>query len=171
MKFIADGMLGKLTRWLRMLGHDVKYSNELDDAQLIMVAKKERRILLTRDLELYQQVTAKGIDTFYLEGRTEEEKLAELAKRFEIILDIDMTTSRCPKCNAQIESISKEKVTDKVEKNTIAYYNKFWKCPKCGQIYWQGAHWTRIKKTLEKATEELKKLRNKKQSNYIQAGG
>lgn len=116
MKFIADGMLGKLTRWLRMLGHNVKYSNKLDDAQLIAIAKKERRILLTRDLELYQQATAKGVDTFYLNGVTEEERLAELAKRFNIKLDIDMTTSRCPKCNAKVKPVPKDKVKDKVEK-------------------------------------------------------
>ena len=150
-------MLGKLTRWLRMLGHDVKYSNKLDDAQLITVAKKDKRILLTRDLELYQQATAKGVEAFYLEGKTETEKLAELAKRFKIELDIDMTTSRCPKCNTIVKTIPKEKVEDKVEKSTFTYYNKFWECPKCRQIYWQGAHWTRIKKTLIKAIEILKK--------------
>ncbi|MGB9713418.1 MAG: Mut7-C RNAse domain-containing protein [Candidatus Bathyarchaeales archaeon] len=157
MKFIADGMLGKLTRWLRMLGHNVKYSNKLDDAQLIAIAKKERRILLTRDLELYQQATAKGVDTFYLNGVTEEERLAELAKRFNIKLDIDMTTSRCPKCNAKVKPVSKDKVRDKVEKSTFNYYNDFWECPKCGQVYWQGAHWIRIRKTLELAKENLKR--------------
>ena len=157
MKFIADGMLGKLTRWLRMLGHNVKYSNKLDDAQLITIAKKERRILLTRDLELYQQATAKGVDAFYLNGVTEEERLAELAKRFNIKLDIDMTTSRCPKCNARVKPVPKDNVRDKVEKSTFTYYSDFWECSKCGQIYWQGAHWTRIKKTLEAAKENLKK--------------
>ena len=150
-------MLGKLTRWLRMLGHDVKYSNKLDDAQLITIAKKDKRILLTRDLELYQQATVKGADTFYLKGKTETEKLVELAKRFKIKLDIDMTTSRCPKCNAQVKTIPKEKVADRVEKGTFAYCNEFWECPKCGQIYWQGAHWTRIRETLEKAKEILEK--------------
>lgn len=150
-------MLGKLTRWLRMLGHDAKYSNKLDDAQLIMIAKENKRILLTRDLELYQQATAKGVDAFYLEGETETEKLAELAKRFKIELDVDMTTSRCPKCNTKVKTIPKEKVEDKVEKSTFAYYNKFWECPKCRQIYWQGAHWTRIKKTLVKAIGILEK--------------
>jgi hypothetical protein len=162
LKFIADGMLGKLTRWLRILGNDVKYSNKLDDTQLVVIAKKERRILLTHDLELYQQATAKGVDTFYLKGQTEEEKLAELAKRFDLSLDIDMATSRCPKCNTRVKLISKEKVEDKVEKSTFSYYNEFWECPKCGQIYWQGAHWTRIRKTLEKAKEYLGKFRNKK---------
>jgi uncharacterized protein with PIN domain len=154
-------MLGKLTRWLRMLGYNVKYSNKLDDAQLIMITKKERRILLTRDLELYQQATAKGVDAFYLEGKTEEEKLAELAKRFKIKLDIDMTRSRCPKCNAQVKLIPKERVADKVEKSTFAYYSEFWECPKCGQIYWQGSHWARIRKTLEKAEEILEKDRKR----------
>lgn len=135
----------------------MKYSNELDDAQLITITRKERRILLTRDLELYQQATAKGVDAFYLEGKTETAKLAELAKRFNIKLDIDMTTSRCPKCNVRVETIPKEKVVDKVEKSTFAYYNEFWECPKCGQIYWQGAHWKRIRKTLEAAKEITEK--------------
>ena len=157
MKFIADGMLGKLTRWLRMLGHNVKYSNKLDDAQLMAIAKKERRILLTRDLELYQQATAKGIQAFYVDGQTEAENLAKIAQRFGISLDIDMAKSRCPKCNAQVKPILKEKVAGKVEESTYAYYNEFWECPKCGQIYWQGAHWTRIRKTLEAAKMLSKK--------------
>ena len=157
MKFIADGMLGKLTRWLRILGHNVKYSNKLDDAQLMAIAKKERRILLTRDLELYQQATAKGIQAFYVDGQTEAENLAKIAQRFGISLDIDMAKSRCPKCNAQVKPIPKEKVAGKVEESTYTYYNEFWECPKCGQIYWQGAHWTRIRKTLETAKMLSKK--------------
>ena len=146
-------MLGKLTRWLRLLGYDAEYSSRLDDTQLITSAKKERRILLTRDLELFHQAVAKGIDTFYLDGKTEAENLSQLAKRFNLKLDIDMAISRCTKCNVGVRPISKEKVVDKVEKNTFSYYNEFWECPKCGQIYWQGAHWIRIKKTLEAAKE------------------
>ncbi|NWF86964.1 Mut7-C RNAse domain-containing protein [Candidatus Bathyarchaeota archaeon] len=159
MKFIANGMLGKLTRWLRLLGYNVKYSSKLDDAQLIAIAKKERRILLTRDLELYQQAIAKEVNAFYLEGKTEAERLANLAKRFKISLDIEMATSRCTKCNVIVKPIPKENAAEKVEKNTFSYYEDFWECPKCGQIYWQGAHWTRIRKTLEAAKENLKKER------------
>jgi uncharacterized protein with PIN domain len=156
-KFIADGMLGKLTRWLRMLGHDVKYSNKLNDAELAVIAKKERRILLTKDLELYQRAIAKGIDAFYVEGLTEAERLAELAKRFNIALVIDLKNSRCPRCNSKLRSTPKEKLAGKVEKNTFTYYDEFWKCPKCGHIYWQGAHWGRIRATLAEAEENLKK--------------
>jgi hypothetical protein len=142
-----------------MLGHNVKYSSKLDDNQLITIAKKERRILLTRDFELYQQATAKGVNAFYLEGKTEAERLAQIAKRFKIELDIDMATSRCPKCNTRVKPIPKEKAADKVEKDTFTYYNEFWECPKCEKIYWQGAHWTRIRKTLEQAKENLESLK------------
>lgn len=160
MKFIADGMLGKLTRWLRMLGQDVEYFNKLDDSELMAKAKEKQRVLLTRDLELYQRATAKNIDAFYVEGKTEAEKLAELAKRFDIPLHIDLKLSRCPKCNAQIRAIPKEKLGGKVEEKTFRYYNEFWECPKCGSVYWQGAHWGRIHATLKEAEEKLKKTRD-----------
>ena len=162
MKFVADGMLGKLTRWLRMLGYNVKYSNNSEDAQLLITAKKKRRILLTRDFELYQHAIARGIDAFYLEGKTEEEKLAQLAKRFAIKLEIDMATSRCPKCNNVVKPISKEKAAGKIEKSTFDHYDEFWRCPKCGQIYWQGAHWTRIRRTLSAAEKNLNELKKNK---------
>jgi len=155
--FVVDGMLGKLTRWLRMMGHDVKYSNKLDDTELMVIAKKESRVLLTRDLALYQRAIAKGIEAFYVEGMTEPERLAELARRFSIPLVIDLKSSRCPRCNAPLQSVPKEKVVDRVEKNTFTHYSAFWECPNCGHVYWQGAHWTKIRATLEDA-EKLKKI-------------
>lgn len=166
MKFIADGMLGKLTRWLRILGHDVRYSNNLDDASLIAASKKERRILLTRDFELYKQATGKGVDAFYVEGETGEEKLAEIANRFGIDLNVDMSTSRCPKCNSRVKPIPKNRVADKVGKSTFVHYEEFWKCQKCGQIYWQGAHWKGIRRKLEETKEALDAMREATIGNY-----
>jgi uncharacterized protein with PIN domain len=155
-KFVADGMLGKLARWLRMMGHDVKYSTDFEDDELLALAKKERRILLTRDLELYQRASAKGIGAFYVEGRTEAERLAELAERFGFPLEIDLEESRCPNCNTKLRSTPKEKIVGKVEKNTYLHYDEFWRCPRCGQIYWQGAHWGQIRITLQKAKKRLR---------------
>ena len=151
MKFIADGMLGKLTRWLRMLGQDVTYSNQFDDAELLAMAEKEHRILLTRDSELYQRAIGRGIEASYVEGRTEAEKLAELAERFDFPLTIDLKRSRCPRCNTKIELTPKETIAGQVEKSTFIYYDEFWKCSNCGRIYWQGAHWEGIRATLEEA--------------------
>lgn len=157
MKFITDGMLGKLTRWLRMLGHDVEYSKSDDDKKLIEKAKSEKRIILTRDFKLYQQAMTQGVDAVLVEATTGAENLAELAGRFNFKLEIDVTVSRCPKCNTKIKPVSKDLVIDKVPKTTSTYYNEFWECPGCGQLYWQGAHWKRIEITLKEARKALEK--------------
>jgi len=153
LKFIADGMLGKITRWLRMLGHDVKYSRSLNDEQLIEIAKSERRILLTRDLELFRQATVQGVNAFLVERTTGAKKLANLARRFNLKLEFDVAVSRCPKCNTRIKAIPKEKIIGKVPETTASYYDEFWECPNCEQIYWQGAHWDRIQATLREARD------------------
>lgn len=157
MNFIVDSMLGKLTRWLRMMGHDAKYSTKFEDAELLAIAKAENRVLLTRDLELYQRAIAKGLDAYYVEGVTEAERLAELARRFEIALAIDLEKSRCPHCNTKLHSATKEEIANKLEENTLKYYDAFWNCPNCGSVYWQGAHWKKIQATLDEAKEVLEK--------------
>jgi hypothetical protein len=156
LRFVVDGMLGKLTRWLRLLGHDVEYSNDMEDKDLVRIAEKEKRVLLTRDFQLCQQAVGKGLDAFYVEGQTEPERLAEISRRFSIGLEVDMKISRCSRCNTMVKPVLKEKIADKVEKNTLVHYDEFWMCPKCEQVYWQGAHWTRIGKILEKAQELLR---------------
>jgi uncharacterized protein with PIN domain len=160
-KFLADSMLGKLARWLRMLGQDVVYSTELNDSKLLGVAKKEARVLLTKDLELYKRAISRGTDAFYVEGETESDRLAELAQRYTLTLEVDMEKSHCPLCNTKLIAKPKEQVSNELEKNTLVYYDKFWKCPNCGQIYWQGSHWKQITNTLNEAKEKLDKPKKK----------
>lgn len=157
MKFLADGMLGKLTRWLRMLGQDVIYSVQFNDSELLEMAKKEDRVLLTKDFELYKRAIGRGMDAYYVEGKTESERLAEVAKRYNLQLTIDMDKSHCPVCNTKLKATPKEQLQGELEKNTFTYYDKFWKCPNCGQIYWQGAHWKQITKTLTEAKQKKAK--------------
>jgi uncharacterized protein len=154
-------MLGKLVRWLRMLGHDVIYSVEFNDSELLELAKKEERVLLTKDLELYKRAISKSIDAYYVEGKAEPERLAQVAKRYGLTLAIDMDKSQCPICNTRLNLTQKEQIQNELEKNTFAYYDKFWKCPNCGQIYWQGAHWTPINNKLNQAQIEMQKLEEK----------
>ena len=156
MKFVADGMLGSLARWLRMMGHDVVYKFGLDDNELMSLTKEEGRVLLTRDLELYRRASARKIDAFFVEGRSEAERLAALAQRFGIALDIDLKSSRCPRCNTSIQSVPKAHVAGRVEENTFEHYEEFWECPNCKKIYWQGAHWPKIRDTLEDAKSLVK---------------
>jgi len=158
LKFVTDGMLGKLTRWLRMLGQDVVYTGSMDDKELIQKAKREKRVLLTRDLQLYQQAIGKGAEAFLIESPNQTANLAKLAERFRFELEIDVKVSRCPKCNTRIRPISKTSVVDKIPKTTSSYYDEFWECPECQQIYWRGAHWKRIEKTLTEARKTLASL-------------
>jgi uncharacterized protein with PIN domain len=153
-KFLADGMLGKLTRWLRMLGQDVFYSVQFSDVELLDLAKKENRVLLTRDFELYKRAITRGLDAFYVEGKMESDRLAEVAKRYGLALAIDMDESHCPICNTMLKAAPKEQLKDELEKNTYTFYDWFWRCPNCGQIYWQGAHWKQITNTLAQAQQK-----------------
>jgi uncharacterized protein with PIN domain len=135
------------------------YSNDVEDSQLLTIAREEKRIMLTRDFELYQRAVGNGIESFYFQGETSEEKLAELAERFNIPLEMDMASSRCPKCNTVVKPLSPDKAAEKVQKNTLVHYKEFWQCPKCGQVYWQGAHWIKIRKTLRNADETKEKIK------------
>jgi hypothetical protein len=154
-------MLGKLARWLRMLGQDVAYNVQLKDNELLDLAKKETRVLLSKDLELYQRAIARDIDAFFVGGKSESERLAEVAKRYGLKLVIDMENSRCPVCNTKLGATPKEQLQGELQKNTFAYYEKFWKCSNCGQVYWQGAHWKQISNTLNEAQAKLEKLKEK----------
>ena len=142
-------MPGKLARWLRMLGHDVKYYRDADDKKLITMTLSGGRVLLTRDFALYQKAKKNGSQTFFIEAIDNVENLAVLTKQFGFCLDIDLRVSRCPKCNGTPEVVSKEEVINKIPEATSTYYDDFWLCRSCGQVYWQGAHWKRIQSTLE----------------------
>lgn len=159
LKFVTDGMLGKLTRWLRILGHDAEYTGSMDDKELIQKAKNENRILLTRDVELYKQAIAKGAEAFLVENPNQTANLASLAKRFNLRLEVNVEISRCPKCNGTIRSVSKSEIAEKIPTATSSNYSEFWQCQQCGQVYWRGAHWNRIEETLDDARKALERIK------------
>ena len=102
-----------------MLGHDVIYSVVFNDSELLELAKKEERVLLTKDLELYKRAIGKGIDAYYVEGKTEPERLAQVAKRYGLTLEIDMDKSHCPICNAKLQAANKEATPRRIRKKHV----------------------------------------------------
>ena len=152
-------MLGKLTRWLRMMGHDAVYLNDAKDQDLLKNAIKEKRVLLTSDVALYRYATARGAEAFLVKGRTEAERLASLASRFKLNLSVDTTESRCPACGSLLEVASKDQVRGRVPETTFNVFDEFWTCsnPQCGKVYWQGSHWENIGAVLE----EARKIQNR----------
>ncbi len=161
MEFITDSMLGSLTRWLRLIGYDVKYLKDYDDLELIKEAKKKNRILLTGDLELYRQAKKRGIDVLLIKEKGKAEMLAQVVDRYGLNLKVDPAKSRCPKCSSPVKAISKEKIQSKVPPSTLRFHEDFWICTngECNKIYWYGSHWKKIEKVLnivKKLTRELK---------------
>jgi uncharacterized protein with PIN domain len=154
MKFLVDGMLGGLARWLRLLGYEVRYDAGAKDNDLLTIADHENMVLLTGDKELYQRATAKKIASALVAGETEEERLAQMARTFSVHLDTNMAETRCPGCGASLAKKSKSEVAYEVPKESLKQYNQFWKCTNqnCGKVYWVGSHWKQIRQTLEEAT-------------------
>ena len=156
-KFITDGMLGKLARWLRLIGNDVEYCRDLNDKDLIRKASTKNTVLLTSDVSLYRIASQRGVVAYLVKGTSETERLARIVKRFNLELKYDPLVSKCPKCSARIEETSKESVRDEVPQLTYEAYNEFWICtnPDCGKVYWRGSHWKNILETIDNTNKLL----------------
>lgn len=157
MDFLLDGMLGKLTRWLRMLGYETVYLKNSSDQELLSASKRDSLVLLTSDEQLYRTAAMRGLEAVLVQGRTEPERLACVAERYNLRLEIDTAHSRCPACGFLIREVSKDLVKHSVPPTTFKVYRSFWICtnPNCAKVYWQGSHWKKIEQTLENARKIL----------------
>ena len=144
MKLLADHMLGSLARWLRFFGFDTAYPDVLPDKELISLAKKEERVVLTRDKDLAK---VKGLTVLYVDSTNLEEQLTQVIKKFN--LKIKDSFSRCSVCNSILIQVDKAAMEGKVPEKVYQWQDKFWKCPKCRKYYWQGTHFQGIKRKLE----------------------
>lgn len=141
LRFIADDMLGRLAKWLRILGYDAAYPAPADDAELLHRAHAERRILLTRDRALAARPA--NVPIVLIVSPHLQEQLAQLVR--ELHLEIgDKVLSRCLVCNHEIESISKEDAAGHVPDFIYRTHHTFHRCPLCGRIYWHGTHVERM---------------------------
>jgi len=148
MRLIADMMLGRLARWLRLYGYDTVYGIK-DDNRIIEIAEKEERIILTRDEELAKRAK----NAILIKSNKFEEQIRQLMELGFTFNELFPENARCPKCNGLIKEIPKEKIKDKVPPGVYEKYNKFYICTECGQIYWPGRQW-------EEMVRIDKKLRN-----------
>lgn len=131
MRFVCDFMLGRLAKWMRLLGYDTEFFKETDYNKLTVYADKEERTIITRNSRLKD---LKNV-IFIKEERIEEQ--------LRIILTLFPETNpltRCSLCNTKIEVIIKEDIYEKVPEYVFNTQEKFYFCPKCKKIYWEGTH-------------------------------
>jgi len=133
--FVADEMLGDVAKWLRIMGHEVRYKRGKSDHSLIEIAKAGG-ILLTSDRELHAQATRMGLKSVLVAGDSIVDKLAVVMIRAHLKPQLENT--RCTICGGQL------KVTGEDRLGRVT-----WSCESCGKIYWKGPHWKNITKTVK----------------------
>jgi uncharacterized protein with PIN domain len=136
-RFVADVHLGRLARYLRLLGFDTVYRNDWTDDHLVEAALSDLRIILTRDRGLLKR---SAVDHGYLLRHTDPTgQLAEVVERFDLGDSLRPLT-RCPVCNGIVGQVAKEEIIGRLPPRTAQYYDEFWRCEECGRLYWKGGH-------------------------------
>lgn len=135
LQLLADAMLGRLARWLRLMGYDTAYDNAADDHELARRARAEGRVLLTRDRELAARA---GLRTLLIESETLEEQVGEI--RASLGPPPAPSLSRCSICNEPLEEARAEDVSGRVPAYVLRSHSRFHTCPHCERVYWAGSH-------------------------------
>lgn len=144
-RFLADAMLGKLARWLRVLGWDTEYVKDKRAEELLERARKEERVLLTRRQGLKDKYL------IFIETETLKDQLRQLEGLYRILTNAE-PFRRCIECNAELEEVSKDDVKGKVPFFTYETQETFYRCPRCDKIFWPGSHY----RAMLRKVEELK---------------
>ena len=144
-RFLVDGMLGRLAKWLRLLGYDTAYDNVASDPELARRARAEARVLLTRDRELS---TRRGLHTLLIHSEVLEEQVQEVQDAFPCSLPSPL--SRCAVCNAALEPVTAADVAGRVPPYVLRTQTEFRCCPGCERVYRPGTHLQEIRQRLRR---------------------
>jgi hypothetical protein len=154
-RFIADAHLGGLAKYLRLLGFDTLYRNDLNDVEVARIAAFERRIVLSRDRDLLMhRAITHGC---YVRAMKPLQQLEEVLSRLDLFRAIQ-PFSRCLCCNGPLETIGKEELVERLPPDTLSYYNEFRTCRQCDRIYWPGSHYRRLQKVIDQALRRTREV-------------
>jgi uncharacterized protein with PIN domain len=146
-KFIVDANLGRLSRYLRMLGFDTLFNMNLNDTDIIHIADREKRIILTRDLGILKNGNVtRG---YFLRSQQPDQQLNEVLRKFNLSGQFK-PFSRCIACNGEITRIDKKEINGRIPAQVGVIFNEFFQCNVCGRIYWKGSHYHKMLEKIEK---------------------
>lgn len=141
MRFIADSMLGRLARWLRLLGLDTLYCADIRDRDLLRIALKEDRIILTRDTLFLKRKGLRG--SLLVHANDSREQLREVLRAYGIT---EFGPGRCARCNGILHAVAeKAEVRRMVPDHVFLSHSGFLECLSCGRVYWEGTHLKRFR--------------------------
>ncbi len=150
-KFVVDAMLGKLAKWLRILGFDTLYKYIKDPLQIEQFLK-QGRIIITRNQKWRKIRGVVCIESNYL-----EDQLAEVAKKIDFYIDHSKLFTRCPLCNSILTKISRKDAFGRVPDYILDTAEGFSMCPECGKVFWPGSHIGRMSEKISKLQQVIER--------------
>jgi len=150
-KFIVDTNVGKLAKWLRMMGYDALFFDGSDDSQMVAAALSEGRVILTRDTQIMRRrvVTSGQLKVILIRGDEPERQMRQVVETLN--LDCQFRPfAICLECNQPLVARTKQQVQDRVPPYVFQTQSQYMECPACRRIYWRGTHWQAMNKKLEK---------------------
>jgi uncharacterized protein with PIN domain len=151
MKFIVDNNVGKLAKWLRIMGYDALFFNGSNDSRMVAIALAEERVILTRDTQIMKRrvVTSGRLKAILIQSDKPEPQMHQVIDSLH--LDCRFKPfAICLECNQPLVEKSKQQVKDLVPPYVFQTQNQYMECPNCHRIYWRGTHWQRMNKKLRK---------------------
>lgn len=150
-KLLVDGSLGKLARWMRMIGYNTSYYSQLVRNDIIELAIERELIIITKSQTTADMGKKQGLKCIQIIGNTVDEQIAELVNMKFEIKDPEIQYSRCSLCNGILKHANSIEDMSLIPKKSKNYYSVFYKCINCNQFYWEGSHWVKIRRTIQDA--------------------
>lgn len=148
LRIACDAMCGGLARWLRALGHDAFYREGIDDAELVSLARREHRIVISSDGKMFERRAIAGGEVRALllpHGLKLLDQVGFVVRE----LGLPVLDARCTQCNGELLCVSREEVAADVPARSLVWAREFYRCRDCAKVFWDGTHWQRIEKVRE----------------------
>jgi uncharacterized protein len=147
MKFVADCMLGRLAKWLKILGFDVLFFSKAEDKELVELSRREGRVLLTRDSGLIEK-TKKRENRLFVRSDDWEDQVVQVLDEYGLWDEV-WPNSRCIACNRALKPLAKARARNLVTPYVLEHAESFALCPGCGGVFWQGSHFGDMERKIE----------------------
>lgn len=151
-RFVLDVHLGKLCKYLRLLGFDTVYQNNYDDPEIIDISLRDDRIILTRDIGLLKVNRVKW--GYWIRSQQARYQLKEVMERYKLSDRIE-PFNRCVKCNGLVEWVDKNTIIHLLKPMTQEVFSEFYRCKSCGNIYWEGSHYDKMQGFIDDFSKEM----------------
>jgi len=149
-KFIVDNNVGKLVKWLRIMGYDTLFFGGSSDSGMIAIALNEDRVILTRDTQIMKRrvVTSGRLKVVLIKSDEPEQQMHQVITALNMDCEYGPCTI-CLECNQPLMERSKQQVKDRVPPYVFQTQNQYMECPACHRIYWRGTHWQAMTKKMK----------------------